>query len=73
MHSQQMVSIAPILIGCIDYLAYETIFMRAMFRPKIKLDVLFPKKAVDACCRAGGGGGTIQFLATAPITFSEKC
>jgi hypothetical protein len=69
-----MVSIAPILIGCIDYLAYETIFMRAMFRPKIKLDVFFfAKKEVDACCRAGGGDGTIQFLATAPISFSEKC
>ena len=31
-----------ILIGCIDCLAYGTIFMRAMFCPKIKLDVFFP-------------------------------
>ena len=48
MHSQQMASIAPTLIGCNDYLAYGTIFMRAMFRPKIKLDVVFlARKAVD--------------------------
>jgi hypothetical protein len=37
-----MASIAPIVIGCIDYLTYGTIFTRAMFRPKIKLDVFFP-------------------------------
>jgi hypothetical protein len=48
--SQQTASIAPIVIGCIDYLAYGTIFTRAMFCPKIKLDVFFPaRKAVDAC------------------------
>jgi hypothetical protein len=48
-HSQQMASIAPIDIGCNDYLAYRTIFTRAMFRPKIKLDVFFSaRKAVDA-------------------------
>jgi hypothetical protein len=48
MHSQQMASITPIAIGCNDYLAYGTIFTRAMFRPKIKLDVLFPaRKAID--------------------------
>jgi hypothetical protein len=34
-----MASIAPIVNGCIDYLAYGTIFTRVMFRPKIKLDV----------------------------------
>jgi hypothetical protein len=40
-----MASIAPIAIGCIDYLAYGTNFTRAMFRPKIKLDVFFsPEK-----------------------------
>jgi hypothetical protein len=50
MHSQQMASIAPIVIGCIDYLAYGTIFTRVMFRPKIKLDVFFPaRKAADEC------------------------
>ncbi len=44
-----MASIAPIDIGCNDYLAYRTIFTRAMFRPKIKLDVFFSaRKAVDA-------------------------
>jgi hypothetical protein len=48
MHSQQMASIAPIVIGCIDYLAYGTIFTCVMFRPKIKLDVFFPTgKAAD--------------------------
>ena len=48
MHSQRMASIAPIAIGCIDYLAYGTNFTRAMFRPKIKLDVFFfARKAID--------------------------
>jgi hypothetical protein len=28
MHSQRMASIAPIFIGCIDYLAYRVIFLR---------------------------------------------
>jgi hypothetical protein len=36
-----MASITPIVIRCIEYLAYGTVFMRAMFRPKIKPDVLF--------------------------------
>jgi hypothetical protein len=36
-----------IIIGCIDYLAYGTIFTRVTFRPKIKLDVFFSaRKAV---------------------------
>ena len=35
-------------IGCNDYLAYRTIFTRAMFCPKIKLDAFFfARKAVD--------------------------
>ena len=43
-----MASIAPRNIRCIDYLAYRTIFMCAMFCPKIKLDVFFfARKAVD--------------------------
>ena len=43
-----MASIALSVIGCIDYLAYGTIFMRAMFRPKKKVDVFFPaRKAAD--------------------------
>jgi hypothetical protein len=43
-----MASIAPIVIGCIDYLAYGTIFTRVMFHPKIKLDVFFSaRKAAD--------------------------
>ena len=37
-----MASIVPIVIGCIDYLAYGTLFTHAMFRPKIKLDFFFP-------------------------------
>jgi hypothetical protein len=41
MHSQRMASIAPIVIECIDYLAYGSFFTRAMFCPKIKLDVFF--------------------------------
>jgi hypothetical protein len=45
-----MASIALSVIGCIDYLAYGTIFTRAMFLPKKKLDVFFSaRKAVDAC------------------------
>jgi hypothetical protein len=43
-----MASIALSIIGCIDYLAYGTIFTRVMFRPKKKLDVFFPaRKAGD--------------------------
>ena len=37
-----MASIALSVIGCIDYLAYGTIFSRAMFRPKKKLIFIFP-------------------------------
>jgi len=51
-----MASIAPIVIGCIDYLAYGTIFTRAMFHLKIKLDIFFPaRKAVDACWEVVSG------------------
>ena len=42
MHFQWMASIAPIVIGCIDYLAYWTFFTCAMFHPKIKLVFFFP-------------------------------
>ena len=43
-----MASIVLIVIGCNDYLACRTIFTRATFCPKIKLDVFFPaRKAVD--------------------------
>jgi hypothetical protein len=48
MNSQRMASIALSVIRCIDYLAYGTIFTRAMFLPKIKLDVFFfARKAAD--------------------------
>jgi hypothetical protein len=57
MHSQRMASIVPIVIGCIDYLAYGTIFPRAMFRPKIKLDVFFCQKRG----RWALGGGAESF------------
>jgi hypothetical protein len=43
-HSQQMASIAPIVIECNDYLAYGTI------RSKIKLEVFSRQKAVDEPC-----------------------
>ncbi len=36
-----MASITLSVVGCIDYLAYGTIFTRVTFRPKIKLDVFF--------------------------------
>ena len=43
-----MASIALSVIRCIDYLAYGTIFTRAMFLPKKKGDVFFPaRKAAD--------------------------
>ena len=63
MHSQQMASIALSIIGCIDYLAYGTIFTRVMFRPKKKVDVFFPaRKAVDACLPGGGGPTTDNWV-----------
>jgi hypothetical protein len=39
-----MASIALTVIGCIDYLAYGSIFTRAMVRPKKKFDVFFSAK-----------------------------
>ncbi len=46
--SQRMASFALSVIRCIDYLAYGTIFTRAMFLPKKKGDVFFPaRKAAD--------------------------
>jgi hypothetical protein len=49
-----MASIALRNIGSIDYLAYGSIFTRAMFLPKKKLEVFFgfffpPRKAQDVC------------------------
>jgi hypothetical protein len=40
---QLMALIALSVIGCIDYLAYGTMFTRAMFQPKNKL-MFFPPK-----------------------------
>jgi hypothetical protein len=37
-----MASITLSIIGCIDYLAYGTIFTHAMFRPKKNLMFFFP-------------------------------
>jgi hypothetical protein len=48
-----MASIALRNIRCIDYLAYVSIFTRATFRPKIKLDVFFPART------PGGGEASI--------------
>jgi hypothetical protein len=42
-----MASITLTVIGCIDYLAYGTIFTRAMFHQKKILDDFFVKKAQD--------------------------
>ena len=69
MHSQQgMASIALSVIGCIDYLAYGTIFMRAMFLLKKKLDVFFPaRKARDEPRRVVGGQE--RFSLAFPPTF----
>jgi len=50
-----MASIVLTIIGLIDYLAYGTIFTRATFRPKIKLDVFF---LVDACQKVVGASTT---------------
>jgi hypothetical protein len=48
-----MASIALRNIGCIDYLAYGSIFTRAMFGPKIKDEVFsLPEK----CSEPGLGG-----------------
>jgi hypothetical protein len=57
-----MASIAPIVIGCIDYLACRTIFTHVAFRLKIKLDVFFPaRKAIDKRWEVVGGGLLLQF------------
>jgi len=37
-----MASIALSVVGCIDYLAYGTIFTCVMFLPKKKGDIFFP-------------------------------
>ena len=42
-----MVLIALSIFGCIDYLAYRSIFTREVFQPKKKL-MFFDRKAVDA-------------------------
>jgi hypothetical protein len=44
MQSKQMALIALTVMGCIDYLAFESIFTRAMFCPKNKVGVFFPPK-----------------------------
>jgi hypothetical protein len=67
MHSQQIASIVPIVIGCIDYLAYGAIFTftSAMFRPKIKFDVFFCRKSHRWAL--GGGVCTLWDWAWAAI------
>ncbi len=47
MHSQRMTLIALSVIRCINYLAYGTIFTRAMFLPKKNLMFFPARKAVD--------------------------
>jgi hypothetical protein len=53
-----MASIALTVIGCIDHLAYGSIFMRAMFRPKKVRCFFFAKKSVDDR-REGGAVSTL--------------
>jgi hypothetical protein len=53
-----MASIALSVIGCIDYLAYGTIFTRVMFLPKIKHDVFFFRQKSRRCMPGGGGLST---------------
>ncbi len=46
---------ASMAIRCIDYLAYRTIFTRAMFRPKKKLMLFFfPPEKPEMSPAAGG-------------------
>jgi hypothetical protein len=54
-----MASIALSVIRCIDYLGYGTLFTRAMFRPKKKLEVFldFFSRQKSPRCSPGGGGG----------------
>jgi hypothetical protein len=47
MQSKWMALSVLTVVRCIDYLAYGSIFMRAMFHPKNKLDVFSSKKPVD--------------------------
>jgi hypothetical protein len=42
-----MALIVLTVIGCIDYLAFGSIFMRAMFRPKNKVDCFYSQKSID--------------------------
>ncbi len=49
-----MALIALTVIGCIDYLAYGTIFTHAMFCPQHKVDVFFIRKAIDERGRVVG-------------------
>ncbi len=39
-----MTSIAQTVIGCIDYLAFLSIFICVMLRPKNKLNAFYPTK-----------------------------
>jgi hypothetical protein len=64
-----MASIAPIVIGCIDYLAYGTIFTRAMFLPKIKLDIC--REVVAQAAGGGVGRHRSQFYYDQKATFGE--
>jgi hypothetical protein len=52
-----MASIALSVIGCIDYLAYGTIFTRVMFLPKKKGDIFldFFSRQKSPRCSPGGG------------------
>jgi hypothetical protein len=57
-----MASIALSVIRCIDYLGYGTLFTRAMFLPKKKIEVFldFFSRQKSPRCSMGGGGPTLR-------------
>ena len=65
MHSQQMALIVLTVIGCIDYLAYDTFFTCAIFYLE-KVDVFFPaKRAQDERWEEG----VISYLISQVVLF----
>jgi hypothetical protein len=72
-----MASIALRNIGCIDYLAYGSIFMRAMFRPKIKGEVFPPPEkrrwALGGCAVCIWGSWWSQYAYGYRMTLITFC
>jgi hypothetical protein len=61
-----MASIALSVIRCIDYLGYGTLFTRAMFRPKKKLEVFLDFFSRQKSPRCSPGGGVLGISLTFP-------